>query len=126
MSPLDETRATKTVKISGRAWALLRRAKYQLNVRSYSEAIMIMAEMLGKDLKSELLKEREYFTPHRHVIRQKNPDNVKELALKPKTIVLTPQAHQLLQQIKVESDLSEFTLSDAIEFLVTKTLQITV
>ncbi len=125
MSPYIGEQGNKTVKISGRAWALLRRAKYQLNAKSYSEAIMRMAEMMGNKIKSEIQKEREYFTPHRHVIRQKRPDNVKNLILKPKTIVLTSEAHQLLQQIKVESDIPEFTLSDAIEFLVTKTLEIT-
>lgn len=124
MNPEVESRGNKTIKISGRAWALLRRAKYQLDAKSYSEAILKMADMMGTKMRAEIQKERQYFNPQRHVIRQKRPDNVKSLSIKPKTIVLTAEAHQLLNRIKIESDLPEFTLSDAIEFLVSKTLKL--
>ncbi len=124
MTSKTEVHENKTVKISGRAWALLRRAKYQLNAKSYSEAILLMNKMLGERMGEEIRKERDYFTPDRHKIRQKRPDDVSNLAIKPKTIVLSRDAHQLLQKIKIETDISEFTLSDAIEFLVSKTLKI--
>ncbi len=115
----------KTIKISGKAWALLRRAKYHLEMKNYSETIITLYKMLGKNLKSELKKKKKEFIPYTHKIRQKTPnDDISELSLKPKTIVLSYEAHSILQKIKIESDIPEFTLSDAIEFLVSNSLKI--
>ncbi len=109
----------QNIKISSKAWELLRWAKFELNEKSYSDAIIFLNNSLKNPSKS-LKKTLKSFDVHRHRIKTKTPDERNTIVFdsKPKTILLRPDAQKILNRLKLESNLSAFTYSDAIEFLI--------
>lgn len=109
----------QNVKISSKAWELLRWAKFELNERSYSDAIILLNKSLHNPSNC-LQKTLKHFDIHRHRIKTKTPDerNASKASNGPKTILLRPVAQKVLTRLKLESNLSAFTYSDAIEFLI--------
>jgi predicted CopG family antitoxin len=112
--PLD----AHNVKISDRAWQLLRWAKHELGVKSYSEVIRTLDEQIT-DSSKKLQQSLKTFDVERHRIKTKTPD---ESGLKssqgPKTILLQMEARKILNRLKLESNRADYTFSDAIDFLV--------
>ena len=109
----------QNIKISARAWELLRWAKFELRVKSYSEVIVCLYEDLF-DRQSKLKNSLKDFDKSLHRIKGKvpqeepsNPD-----AIRPKTILLSPVARRILSKLKLESRESAYTFSDGIEFLI--------
>ncbi len=109
----------QNIKISSKAWELLRWGKFELNEKSYSDAIIFLNNSIKNPSKS-LKKTLQSFDVHRHRIKTKTPDERSMIASdsKPKTILLRPDAQKILNRLKLESNLSAFTYSDAIEFLI--------
>ena len=110
----------QNIKVSNRAWELLRWAKFELDVKSYSDVIILMnnrIENRSKSLEKALLS----FDEERHRIKVKTPDDHGDSRIfyeKPKTILLRPDTHKILNRLKIESNQPAYTFSDAIEFLV--------
>ena len=93
----------KTVKISESSLNLLKHIKEDiLNENSYSQSILMMFQDLEKSKKDDRFSKIEFI---------ESTDAV----LKDKTIVLSREAHVLLNNIKY--DLNFKTISDAIEYL---------
>ncbi len=110
----------QNIKISSRAWELLRWAKFELDARSYSEGIVLLNKKIQNRSKS-LKKALESFDEKRHRIKVKTPEDVKNsnfLLEKPKTILLRAEAHKILNRLKLESNRPAYTFSDGIEFLI--------
>jgi len=108
------------VKISQRAWELLRWAKLETGLRSYSDVIKDIDKRIQK--RSQKLEHSlEDFSVDRHRIKIKIPADSKSHthnSAVSKTILLQKDARNILFRLKVESNRSEYTFSDAIEFLV--------
>ena len=109
----------QNIKISARAWELLRWAKFELNLKSYSEVIVRLYEDLV-DRQSKLNNSLKDFDKSLHRVKGKvpqekssNPD-----VISPKTILLSPVARRILGKLKLESRKSAYTFSDGIEFLI--------
>ncbi len=110
----------QNIKISNRAWELLRWAKFELEAKSYSDVIISMNNKIKNRSKS-LEKALLTFDEERHRIKSKTPDdegNSRTFHEKPKTILLRPDAHKILNRLKIESNQPAYTFSDAIEFLI--------
>jgi predicted CopG family antitoxin len=108
----------QNIKISSRAWELLRWAKFQLNSKSYSEVIIELDKKIQYQ-PHRLKKSLQNFDEEKHRIKVKTPgDKPVPKDLKPKTILLSQDAHRILERLKVESSEPAYTFSDAIEFLV--------
>ncbi|MFW9993517.1 MAG: hypothetical protein ACFFD4_15845 [Candidatus Odinarchaeota archaeon] len=113
----------RNVRISGIAWELLRWSKYKLGAKSYSDAIIVMSGNIAKTRTNRLQKTLSRFDEKRHRVKVKLPKNSSEPSSsrdKPKTILLDPEARDLLEMIKLETNEPAYTFSDAIEFLVTE------
>jgi predicted CopG family antitoxin len=116
----------QNVKISSRAWELLRWAKFELDAKSYSEVIVSLNEKIQNRSK-RLKKTLEHFNEKRHRIKTKTPEDMKNsipLLEKPKTILLRPEAHKILNRLKLESNKPAYTFSDGIEFLIKENKEI--
>ena len=114
------TKEAQNVKISGRAWEMLRWAKFELNEKSYSDVLVTLNNNL-KNRTQSIQKSLKGFDETRHRIKSKTPDQTKKTTPsfeKPKTVLLRPDAHKILNLIKLESNKPEYTFSDAIEFLI--------
>ena len=109
----------QNTKISARAWELLRRAKFELNVKSYSEVIVRLYEDLV-DRQNRLNNSLKDFDKSLHRVKGKVPrkESSNPDSLKSKTILLSPVARRILSKLKVESRESAYTFSDGIEFLI--------
>ncbi len=111
----------QNIKISSRAWELLRWAKFKLSTKSYGDAIVQMDKRIAKNRSGRLKESLQEFDEERHRIKIKTPKDETLLvpqATKPKTILLNPKAHRILERVKIESNEPAYTFSDAIEFLV--------
>lgn len=111
----QQEKKSYNVKISSRAWEILRWAKAELNAKSYSDTIIDMEKRLSKISQKEIL---QTFDDEKHSIKAKIPG--KSTDTKPKTILLTPEARKVLLRLKAKSNEYRFTFSDGIEFLSTK------
>jgi predicted CopG family antitoxin len=110
----------QNVKISSRAWELLRWAKFELESKSYSDVIASLNKEIQNRSK-RLEKTLENFDEERHRIKTKTPEDVKSSVSfleKPKTILLRSDAHKILSKLKLESNKPAYTFSDGIEFLI--------
>jgi len=109
----------QNIKISSKAWELLRWAKFELNEKSYSDTILILNNTIQNRSK-RLEKTLKQFDKDRHRIKTKTPadKNINPSDKKPKTILLRPDAQKILNRLKLESNISAYTYSDAIEFLI--------
>ncbi len=110
------SKEAQNVKISSKAWEMLRWAKFELKEKSYSEVLLKLDATIYDRTKS-LESALKGYDEGRHRIESKIPgeDKVKKSS---KTILLRPDAHTILSRIKVEVNKSGYTFSDAIEFLV--------
>ncbi len=110
------SKEAQNVKISSKAWEMLRWAKFELKEKSYSDVLL---KLDGKIQNSSQTLENELtnFDEKRHRIESKNPGENK-VTKSSKTILLRPDAHDILRRLKFESNKSEYTFSDAIEFLI--------
>ncbi|MFX0052789.1 MAG: hypothetical protein ACFFAJ_15520 [Candidatus Hodarchaeota archaeon] len=116
----------QNVKISSRAWELLRWAKIELDAKSYSDVIISLDEKIQNRSK-RLRKTLEQFDETRHRIQTKTPKDqpdASSTSVKPKTILLRPDAHKILSKIKVISSQPAYTFSDGIEFLIKENKEI--
>ncbi|MFX0183389.1 MAG: hypothetical protein ACFE95_09945 [Candidatus Hodarchaeota archaeon] len=116
----------QNVKISSKAWELLRWAKFELDAKSYSEVIVSLNEKIQNRSK-RLEKTLEDFDEKRHRIKTKTPEDVKNTSSMletPKTILLRPEAHRILNRLKLESNKPAYTFSDGIEFLIKENKEI--
>jgi predicted CopG family antitoxin len=106
----------QNIKISSKAWEMLRWAKFDLNEKSYSDVLIKLDAMIQNSAQS-LKKALTGFDENRHRIESKIPgeDTVNKSS---KTILLRPEAHKILSRLKLESNKSTYTFSDAIEFLI--------
>ncbi len=112
---------SKNVKISNKAWELLRRAKFELKASSYSEVILTIDRQVSRQkLEESLHQSLQSFDEERHRIKVKTPADDKKAPELPKakTILLREDAHRVLDLIKLESNNPAYTISDAIEFLI--------
>ena len=109
----------QNIKISARAWELLRWAKFELNEKSYSEVIARLHKGL-LDRQRKLESALKDFDESLHRIKSKVPqeDASNPVFLRPKTILLSPEARRILNRLKLESRESAYTFSDGIEFLI--------
>ena len=110
------SKEAQNVKISSKAWEMLRWAKFELNEKSYSEVLIKLDGKIQNRAQS-LQKALERFDENRHRIESKIPGESK-LTKSSKTILLRPDAHKILTRLKLESNKSAYTFSDAIEFLI--------
>ncbi len=99
------------VRISPRAWELLRYAKLEKESKSYSELIIEMDAKMGGNKLKLLQKEMDNFDKRLHQVSSKDSKGSK-------TVLLSNEARRVLETIKVQSNEPAFTFSDAIEFLV--------
>lgn len=99
------------VRISPRAWELLRYAKLEKESKSYSELIIEMDTKIGGNKLKILQKDMENFERSLHQVSSKDSKGSK-------TVLLSNDARKILETIKVQSNEPAFTFSDAIEFLV--------
>lgn len=99
------------VRISPRAWELLRYAKLEKDSKSYSELIIEMDEKVSNNRLKLLQKDMETFEKGLHQVSSKDSKGSK-------TVLLSNEARKVLETIKVQSNEPSFTFSDAIEFLV--------
>ena len=110
------------IRISANSWNLLRRAKFELKTKSYSETIENLNRKLGKSRPQKLeAKLNEGFDEDRHRVNVKFPEDIDERiksSKRPKTIMVSETAQRILESIKIDSQLSGFSYSDAIEFLI--------
>jgi predicted CopG family antitoxin len=112
--------SAQNIKISSKAWELLRWAKFELDSKSYSDVIVSLNEKIQNRLK-RLEKTLENFDEKRHRIKTKTPEDVKtsdSFPEKPKTVLLRSNAHRILSRLKLESNKPAYTFSDGIEFLI--------
>ena len=107
----DKTSDGHNVRISPRAWELLRYAKLEKDSKSYSELIIEMDNKIGKDRSKYIQKDMESFEKSLHQVSSKDSRGSK-------TVLLSNDARKILETIKVISNEPAFTFSDAIEFLV--------
>jgi len=115
------TEKAQNIKISTRAWDLLRWAKMDLKAKTYSDVVIKLDQSLQSTYQL-VQRSLENFKEDRHRMSVKVPeddgsDNSKTKIIS-KTIALTPVAHEILYRIKVESSESAYTFSDALEFLI--------
>ncbi|MFX0208742.1 MAG: hypothetical protein ACFFDT_22360 [Candidatus Hodarchaeota archaeon] len=113
----------QNIKISSRAWELLRWAKFKLSTKSYGDAIVQMDERIAKSRSGRLKESLQEFDEEKHRIKVKIPEDENtpiHQPTKPKTILLNPEAHRILERVKIESNEPAYTFSDAIEFLVSE------
>jgi hypothetical protein len=115
----------QNIKISSRAWELLRWAKFELDAKSYSDVIKIMNKNINNPSK-KLQKTLSSFDEKRHRIKTKLPEDPKKSIShgKPKTILLRPDAHKIVNRLKIESNEPAYTFSDGIEFLIKENTEI--
>lgn len=93
----------KTVKISETSLNILKHIKEQvLNENSYSQSILLMFQDLERSKKDGKFVKIDFIESS-------------DAVLKDKTIVLSREAHVLLNNIKYDSNFK--TISDAIEYL---------
>ena len=110
------SKEAQNVKISSKAWEMLRWAKFELTEKSYSDVLIKLDGTIQNSAHS-LQKTLEGFDEERHRIEAKVPGEDK-VAKSSKTILLRPDAHKILGRLKLESNKSAYTFSDAIEFLI--------
>jgi predicted CopG family antitoxin len=110
------SKEAQNVKISSKAWEMLRWAKFELNDKSYSDVLVKLNGTIQNREKS-LQKALKGFDESRHRIESKIPGENK-VTKSSKTILLRPDAHKILSRLKLESTKSAYTFSDAIEFLI--------
>ncbi len=114
----------QNIKISARAWELLRWAKFELNVKSYSDVVVQLDNDLD-DRSERILNSLKDFDSDKHRIKSKLPgDSTEQSFQKPKTILLRPDARKALNRIKLESNEPAYTFSDGIEFLIQQNQEI--
>lgn len=95
----------KTVKISEQSLSILKHVKEDiLNENSYSQSILMMSQDIDTSKKDGRFKQIDF-------VESADNDSIP----KDKTIVLSREAHVLLNNIKY--DLNFKTISDAIEYL---------
>ena len=111
MSQKDVAKLGHNVRISPRAWELLRWAKLEKESKSYSELLKDLNSKIAKNRLKELEAELEHFDKRLHQVSSKDAKNSK-------TVLLDDEARKILETIKVESNDPAFTFSDAIEFLI--------
>jgi ribosomal protein S4E len=99
------------VRISPRAWELLRYAKLEKDSKSYSELIIEMDSKIGGSRIKLLNHDMDNFEKSLHQVSSKDSKGSK-------TVLLSNEARKILETIKVQSNEPAFTFSDAIEFLV--------
>ena len=99
------------VRISPRAWELLRYAKLEKDSKSYSGLIIELDKKIGGNRIKILQKDMDNFEKSLHQVSSKDSKGSK-------TVLLSNEARKILETIKVESNEPSFTFSDAIEFLV--------
>ena len=108
----------QNIKISARAWELLRWAKLELEEKSYSDVVVRLHNSL-ENRQRKLENALKNFDEDLHRVKSKGPENDSNPGyLKPKTILLSPDARRILYRIKVESGESAYTFSDGLEFLI--------
>ncbi len=108
----------QNIKISARAWEILRWAKFELNEKSYSDVVVHLDNSL-QDRERKLQNALKTFDENKHRIKSKVPENDSNPDFqKPKTILLRPEARRILNRLKLESGESAYTFSDGIEFLI--------
>jgi predicted CopG family antitoxin len=115
----------KNIRISADAWNYLRRAKFELKTKSYSETIEKLKGNVGKSLKQKLETRlnQQGFDEDRHRVNVKFPEDTSDTiksSKRPKTIMVNEDAQRILEEIKLDSGLSGYSYSDAIEFLITE------
>jgi predicted CopG family antitoxin len=110
------SKEAQNVKISNKSWEMLRWAKFELSEKSYSDALIKLNGTIQNRSKS-LQKALQGFDEKRHRIESKIPGQNK-VTKSSKTILLRPDAHKILSRLKLESNKSAYTFSDAIEFLI--------
>lgn len=115
----------QNIKISNKAWELLRWAKFELEAKSYSDVIILMNEKIPERSK-KLQNTLSNFDEKRHRIKTKHPEDPKKPLSreKPKTILLRPDAHKIVNKLKMESNEPAYTFSDGIEFLIIENTEI--
>jgi hypothetical protein len=93
----------QNVKISSKAWELLRWAKFELTEKSYIDAIILLNKSLKNPNKS-LKKTLKSFNIYRRRIKTKTPDEKNTLISnnKPKTILLRPDAQKILNRLNLK------------------------
>lgn len=99
-------KVTYNIRIAIDSWQKLRWAKLKTQSKSYSELII----QLEQNLPATTTKQKElvsYYMSFR-----------KELTKQFKTIMINKKARKTLERMKILSDESSFTLSDAIYFLI--------
>ena len=112
--------SAQNIKISSRAWELLRWAKFELDAKSYSDVIVLLNKKIQNRSKS-MKKALKNFDEGRHRIKVKTPKNDEEYSIileKPKTILLRLEARKILNRLKLESNKPAYTFSDGIEFII--------
>ena len=91
----------QNIKISARAWELLRWAKFELKEKSYSNVVVRLHDSLD-NRQRKLENELKNFDEDRHRIKSKIPENASSpVYLKPKTILLSPEARRILNRLKL-------------------------
>jgi predicted CopG family antitoxin len=110
------SKEAQNVKISSKAWEMLRWAKFELNEKSYSDVLIKLDGMIQNRAQS-LLNALKEFDENRHRIESKIPGEL-TVTKSSKTILLRPDAHKILSRLKLESNKSAYTFSDGIEFLI--------
>ncbi len=110
------SKEAQNVKISSKAWEMLRWAKFELTEKSYSDVLIKLDGTIQNRVHS-LQEELKEFDEGRHRIEMKIPGEGK-VTKSSKTILLRPDAHKILSRLKLESNTSAYTFSDAIEFLI--------
>ena len=97
---------------------MLRWAKFELKEKSYSNLVVRLHDSLD-NRQRKLETALENFDEDSHRIKSKIPVNASSpVFLKPKTILLSPEARRILNRLKVESGESAYTFSDGLEFLI--------
>ena len=108
----------QNIKISAKAWELLRWPKFELKEKSYSNVVVRLHDSLD-NRQRKLETALKDFDEDRHRIKSKIPVNASSpVYLKPKTILLNPEARRILNRLKLESRESAYTFSDGLEFLI--------
>ncbi|MHA2075258.1 MAG: hypothetical protein ACW97X_11610 [Candidatus Hodarchaeales archaeon] len=106
------SKESQNVKISSKSWELLRWVKFELNEKSYSDAIILLSDSIQNTSKS-LQKTLKSFDIYRHRIKTKTPDGGS--TIKPdnklKTILLRSDTQKLLNRLKPENNLSRIEVS---------------
>ena len=117
----------RNVKISARAWQILRWSKYKLKLRNYRECLLEMIKNAPKSEDPIFVKDiaKSFdLKKHKIYIKEKVPKNENltdsVISIRPKTVLLTVEVIEILSGMSNLSLLSGFSYSDAIEYLAQK------